>query len=57
MIVSEAVELLLKLPQSNILVADIGDLYICDIEDILIGTGTNKGFSYLRIKQYEDEEE
>ncbi|WP_313152806.1 hypothetical protein [Lacrimispora sp.] len=57
MIVSEAVELLLKLPQSNILVADIGDLYICDIEDILIGTGTNKGFSYVRIKQYEDEEE
>lgn len=57
MIVSEAVELLLKLPQSNILVADIGDLYICDIEDILIGTGTNNGFSYVRIKQFEDEEE
>lgn len=46
MIVSEAVELLLKLPQSNILVADI-----------LIGTGTNNGFSYVRIKQFEDEEE
>lgn len=57
MLVSEAVELLLKLPQNNILVADIGDKDIGDIEDILVGTGTNKGISYVRIKPYEDEEE
>lgn len=57
MLVSEASELISKLPQGNILLADIEGVDIGEIEDILVGTGTNKGFSYVRIKPYEDEEE
>jgi hypothetical protein len=55
MLVSEVVELLLKSPQNNILVADIGEAETADVTDVLLGNGTTRGFSYLKIEPYRSE--
>lgn len=55
MIVSELIELLQKCPQNDIIVADIdGETESADVTDVLVGNGTIKGFSYLKIEKSEN---
>ena len=52
--VEELIELLLKVPKDNIVLADIEQEESAEITDVLIGEGTIKGFSYLKIQPYND---
>lgn len=51
--IEELIELLMKVPKGNIVLADIGQEESAEIIDVLIGEGTIKGFSYLKIEPYE----
>lgn len=51
--VEKLIELLLNVPKENIILADIGQEESAEITDVLIGEGTIKGFSYLKIEPYE----
>lgn len=50
MLVKEAIELLLKAPQDDIILADVGQEESADVTDILVGNGTIKGFTYIKIE-------
>lgn len=60
MTVRELMELLEKAPQDDIVVADIGQIESACISgvmatsDVLIGNGTIKGITYLKIEPYEN---
>ena len=55
--VKELIELLVKSPQSNIILADIGQEESAEVIDVLIGNGTARGFTYLKIKPYAEQKE
>lgn len=50
--VEELIDILLKLPKNNIVLADLGQEESADITDVLFGSGTNKGFVYLQIEPF-----
>ena len=54
MIVEELIELLSKLPKGDIILADIGQEEEAEIIDVLVGSGTIKGFSFLKIEPYDE---
>lgn len=60
MTVRELIELLKKVPSDDIVLADIGQEESADISgmltasDVLIGNGTIRGITYLKIEPYED---
>lgn len=60
MTVRELIELLKKAPPDDIFLADIGQEESADISgmltasDVLIGNGTIRGITYLKIEPYED---
>lgn len=48
--VKDLVELLLKCPQDNLLLANISEYAeSVEITDVLVGKGTTKGFTYIKI--------
>ena len=55
--VKELIDLLLKSPQGNIILADIGQEESAEVTDVLIGSGTARGITYLKIKPYEEQKE
>jgi len=54
MYVEELIEFLSKLPKKDIILADIGQEENGEITDVLNGSGTNKGFSYLKVEPYQE---
>lgn len=52
MLVKELIELLKKCPQEDVLLADTGGEEAADVTDVLVGNGTIKGFSYIKIEPY-----
>ena len=52
--VEELIELLLKVPKGTILLADIGEEESAEITDVLIGSGTVRGFAYLKIEPFNE---
>lgn len=52
--VEKLIELLLKVPKGSLVLADIGQEENAEITDVLIGSGTIKGFAYLKIEPYEE---
>lgn len=60
MTVYELIELLQRAPQDDIVVVNIGREESADISsvltasDVLVGNGTIKGITYLKIEPYED---
>lgn len=53
--VSELVELLLKCPQNDSILADIdGEEESGNITDVLVGKGTLKGFCYIKVEKYDE---
>lgn len=55
MLVKELIELLLKSRQDDIVLADIGQEENASVKDVLIGNGTIRGFTYLKIEQYTED--
>ena len=54
--VKDLVELLLKCPQDNLILADIaGQTDSAEIVDVLVGNGTIKGFSFIKIGALNEE--
>lgn len=52
MSVSELIEMLLKCPQNDFIVADIdGEAESGEITDVLVGSGTIKGFCYIKVER------
>lgn len=60
MTVWELIELLKKAPPDDIIMADIGQRESASVSDmlmasdVLVGNGTIRGITYLKIKPYED---
>jgi hypothetical protein len=54
MLVKELIKLLEKCPQDDILLINIGEEAGADVTDVLVGSGTIRGFSYLKIEPDED---
>ena len=60
MTVQELIELLQNAPRDDVVVADIGQKESADISgvltasDVLVGNGTIKGITYLKIEPYKD---
>lgn len=52
--VKDLIEWLSRAPQADIVVADIGQEESADIVDCLVGHGTLKGFTTLKIIPYEE---
>lgn len=54
--VKDLIELLMKCPQENLLLADIaGHTENAEIVDVLVGNGTTKGFTYIKIEASDNE--
>ncbi len=56
MLVKELIELLDKCPQDDVLLADTGEEEAADVTDLLVGNGTMRGFSYIKIEPYNQAE-
>lgn len=52
MLVKELIVLLKKCPQDDIIMADIGEEDSADVTDVLVGNGTMRGFSYIKIEPH-----
>lgn len=50
MLVKELIELLEKCPQDDVLLADTGEEESADVTDVLVGNGTMRGFSSVKIE-------
>lgn len=51
--VKDLVELLLKCPQDNLIMAEIsGYTDDAEIVDVLVGNGTTRGLTYIKIEPY-----
>lgn len=54
--VKELIELLSKCPQDDIVLADVSEDTNFDIDDVQVGSGTIRGFTFLRAETLGGEE-